>query len=47
MFFIFPMFFIILKTLNSQCENNGNLKHLYTKLKSRSAAHKTIADYVF
>jgi len=32
-FFYFSKVFI-LKTLNSQCENNGNLKYLYTKTKN-------------
>jgi len=33
--------------MNSQCENNGNLKHLSTKTVKSNAAHKIIADFVF
>jgi len=44
-FFIFPTFFIK-KTMNSQCENNGNLKHFVQNLKNHSAAHKYIMDFV-
>ena len=44
---MFLTFFILKKTLNSHCENNGILKHLCTKTeKNQSAAHKIIADFV-
>jgi len=33
--------------LNCQCENNGNLKHLYTKTENQTVAHKIIANFVF
>ena len=39
--------FLFKKTLNYQCENNGNLKHLYTKTENYTIAHKIIANFVF
>jgi len=41
----FISIFLIFQTLNIQCENNHNSKHL--NLKNESAAHRIIADFVF
>jgi len=32
---------------NRQCENNGYLEHLYTKMENQSVGHKIIANFVF
>jgi len=42
--FYFPNAFYLKKTLNSKCENKGNLKQ---KVKNQSSGHKIIADFVF
>jgi len=49
-FFNFPNVFFLKKTLNSQCENSGNLEYLHTKIKKNAvlrSANKIIADCVF
>jgi len=47
-FNFFSNVFYLKKTLNSQYENNDNLKHLSTKkLKNLSVLHKITADFVF